>query len=145
MFLYHYINKEIKAKTLINVKNMEDVFDKIEKIYKGGYVFLVQGQRDGNKRKSLTKPTSHYFSYIDSDDNIIWREGLNNGACLIPGEAEYNRVKKLAREDMVRCLFVILSKEDYYNLTHDDYYSTKKSDKKKTWWNKIRELYERYV
>jgi hypothetical protein len=45
------------------VKDMEDVFDKIEKIYKGGYVFLVQGI--GNKRKSLTKPTSYYFSHIN--------------------------------------------------------------------------------
>jgi hypothetical protein len=123
---------------------VEDVFDKIEKVYKGGYVFLVLGK--GNKRKSLTKPSSYYFSYIDyKDESLIWEEGLNNGACLIPGEAEYNRVKKLARENMVRCLFVILSEEEYYYLTHDDYYSTKKSDKKKTWWNKIREWYERYV
>lgn len=122
---------------------MEDVFDKIEKIYKGGYVFLVKGI--GNKRKSLTKPTSYYFSYVDCDDNIIWKEGLNNGACLIPGEAEYNCIKKLAREYMVRCMFVILSEQEYFELTHDNYYLTKKPARKKTWWNKIREWYERYV
>ena len=122
---------------------MEDVFDKIEKIYKGGYVFLVQGI--GNKRKSLTKPTSHYFSYIDCDDNIIWEEGLNNGACLIPGEAEYNRVKKLARENMIRCMFIILSEQEYFELTHDDYYSTKKPVRKKKWWDRIKVWFSRKV
>ena len=52
---------------------MEDVFDKIEKVYKDGYVFLVIGK--GNKRKSLTKPSSYYFSYIDyKNESLIYLE-----------------------------------------------------------------------
>ena len=63
---------------------MEDVFDKIEKIYKGGYVFLVLGK--GNKRRSLTKQSSYYFSYIDyKDDSLLWEEGLDKGGLLNSG------------------------------------------------------------
>ena len=123
---------------------MEDVFDKIEKIYKGGYVFLVLGK--GNKRKSLTKPSSYYFSYIDyKNESLIWEEGLDKGTCLIPGDSVYNQVKKIARENMVRCLFVILSEEEYYYLTHDDYYQTNKPVRKEKWWDRIKVWFSRKV
>ena len=125
---------------------MEDVFDKIEKVYKDGYVFLVIGK--GNKRKSLTKPSSYYFSYIDyKNESLVWKKGLDNGACLIPGDSVYNQVKKIARENMVRCLFVILSEEEYYylTLTQEDYYQTNKPVKKETWWDLIKVWFSRKV
>ena len=123
---------------------MEDVFDKIEKVYKGGYVFLVLEK--GNKRKSLTKPSSYYFSYIDyKDESLIWEEGLNKGACLIPNDAVYNQVKKIARKNRVRCLFLILSEEEYYYLTHDDYYQTNKPVRKEKWWDRIKVWFSRKV
>ena len=48
---------------------------------------------------------------------------------------------------MVRCLFVILSEEEYYylTLTQEDYYQTNKPVKKETWWGRIKVWFSRKV